>query len=95
MNDFIPLNYTYHKNTILGTETHYFKTEINGFKIERSFTKNSFRPDAKESELGLLMIKAFKTYINTTFRDGLKLVLENKVAPEVKKVEQKKVTGLF
>lgn len=68
----IPLNYTYTKKTIRDKEFHYFKTEINGFKIERTFTKDSFT-NIGNKDLGKLMVTAFKTYVVTTFRDNLKL----------------------
>lgn len=71
----IPITYTYQSKTIRDKEFHYFKTEINGFKIERTFTKDSFTNVGKK-DLGKLMVVAFKTYVVTTFRNNLKLHLK-------------------
>ena len=70
----IPLKYTYQKQD----NNHIFKTEILGFKIERIFTKESFE-NVGDKDLSRLMLKAFKTYVNTCFRDGLVLSLDKEI----------------
>ena len=63
------LNYKFQK---IGDD-YIFTTEILNKKIERVFKKESFLHHHKESELGILMLRAFKTYILTTIRDDIKL----------------------